>query len=32
MDVGNPSNMERLRSLHPDFEELQASAGRLQRR
>ncbi|PZN27536.1 MAG: threonine synthase [Proteobacteria bacterium] len=24
MDVGNPSNMERLRALHPDFEELQA--------
>lgn len=24
MDVGNPSNMERLRSLHPQFEELQA--------
>lgn len=24
MDVGNPSNMERLRGLHPDFEELQA--------
>ena len=23
MDVGNPSNMERLRALHPDFEELQ---------
>ncbi|MFO7305068.1 MAG: threonine synthase [Gammaproteobacteria bacterium] len=23
MDVGNPSNMERLRSLHPQFEELQ---------
>ena len=22
MDVGNPSNMERLRSLHPDFREL----------
>lgn len=27
MDVGNPSNMERLRSLHPDFEELQAQIG-----
>lgn len=24
MDVGNPSNMERLRALHPDFEELQS--------
>ncbi|HEY0942197.1 MAG TPA: threonine synthase [Steroidobacter sp.] len=27
MDVGNPSNMERLRSLHPDFEELQSQLG-----
>lgn len=27
MDVGNPSNMERLRSLHPDFEELQGQIG-----
>lgn len=27
MDVGNPSNMERLRALHPDFEELQAQIG-----
>ena len=27
MDVGNPSNMERLRNLHPDFEELQAQIG-----
>jgi threonine synthase len=27
MDVGNPSNMERLRTLHPDFEELQAQLG-----
>lgn len=27
MDVGNPSNMERLRTLHPDFEELQAQIG-----
>jgi threonine synthase len=27
MDVGNPSNMERLRSLHPDFEELQGQLG-----
>jgi threonine synthase len=27
MDVGNPSNMERLRSLHPDFEELQMQIG-----
>jgi threonine synthase len=27
MDVGNPSNMERLRALHPDFEELQAQLG-----
>jgi threonine synthase len=27
MDVGNPSNMERLRSLHPDFAELQAQLG-----
>lgn len=27
MDVGNPSNMERLRSLHPEFEELQAQLG-----
>lgn len=27
MDVGNPSNMERLRSLHPDFEELQSQIG-----
>jgi len=27
MDVGNPSNMERLRSLHPDFEELQGQVG-----
>lgn len=24
MDVGNPSNIERLRALHPDFDELQA--------
>lgn len=27
MDVGNPSNMERLRDLHPDFEELQSQIG-----
>jgi threonine synthase len=27
MDVGNPSNMERLRALHPDFEELQMQIG-----
>ena len=27
MDVGNPSNMERLRALHPDFAELQAQVG-----
>lgn len=27
MDVGNPSNMERLRALHPDFEELQGQVG-----
>jgi threonine synthase len=27
MDVGNPSNMERLRSLHSDFEELQGQLG-----
>lgn len=27
MDVGNPSNMERLRALHPDFEELQNQIG-----
>jgi threonine synthase len=27
MDVGNPSNMERLRSLHPDFDELQGQLG-----
>lgn len=27
MDVGNPSNMERLRNLHPDFEELQGQIG-----
>lgn len=27
MDVGNPSNMERLRSLHPEFEELQGQIG-----
>ena len=27
MDVGNPSNMERLRTLHPDFEELQSQIG-----
>jgi threonine synthase len=27
MDVGNPSNMERLRNLHPDFEELQGQLG-----
>lgn len=27
MDVGNPSNMERLRSLHPDFDELQGQIG-----
>jgi len=27
MDVGNPSNMERLRSLHPDFDELQSQIG-----
>ena len=27
MDVGNPSNMERLRSLHPDFAELQGQVG-----
>jgi threonine synthase len=27
MDVGNPSNMERLRVLHPEFEELQSQIG-----
>ncbi|MBM0105516.1 threonine synthase [Steroidobacter sp. S1-65] len=27
MDVGNPSNMERLRALHPEFEELQGQVG-----
>lgn len=27
MDVGNPSNMERLRALHPDFDELQGQIG-----
>lgn len=27
MDVGNASNMERLRDLHPDFEELQSQIG-----
>ncbi len=27
MDVGNPSNMERLRMLHPDFEELESQIG-----
>jgi threonine synthase len=27
MDVGNPSNIERLRDLHPDFEELQSQIG-----
>ncbi len=27
MDVGNPSNMERLRSLHPESEELQGQPG-----
>lgn len=27
MDVGDPSNMERLRALHPDFEELQDQIG-----
>jgi threonine synthase len=27
MDVGDPSNMERLRVLHPDFEELQGQIG-----
>ncbi|MET0534120.1 MAG: threonine synthase [Steroidobacter sp.] len=27
MDVGNPSNMERLRTLHPEFEELQGQVG-----
>lgn len=27
MDVGNPSNMERLRALHPDFEELNGQIG-----
>jgi threonine synthase len=27
MDVGNPSNMERLRALHTDFEELQGQIG-----
>lgn len=27
MDVGNPSNMERLRHLHQDFEELQGQIG-----
>jgi threonine synthase len=27
MDVGNPSNMERLRTLHRDFEELQGQIG-----
>jgi threonine synthase len=27
MDVGNPSNMERLRALHPEFEELQSQIG-----
>ena len=32
MDVGNPSNMERLRALYPDFEELQSADRRIQRR
>jgi len=27
MDVGNPSNMERLRDLHPEFDELQGQIG-----
>jgi threonine synthase len=27
MDVGDPSNMERLRQLHPEFEELQGQIG-----
>jgi threonine synthase len=27
MDVGDPSNMERLRALHPDFEELAGQIG-----
>jgi len=27
MEVGNPSNMERLRALHPEFDELQAQIG-----
>jgi threonine synthase len=27
MDVGNPSNMERLRCLHPEFDELQSQIG-----
>jgi threonine synthase len=27
MDVGNPSNMERLQALHPDFQELQGQIG-----
>lgn len=27
MDVGNPSNMERLRALHPEFDELQSQIG-----
>jgi threonine synthase len=27
MDVGNPSNIERLRNLHPDFDELQSQIG-----
>jgi threonine synthase len=27
MDVGNPSNMERLRALHTDFDELQGQIG-----
>ena len=27
MDVGNPSNMERLRALHPEFDELQGQIG-----
>ena len=27
MDVGNPRNMERLRALHPEFEELQGQIG-----
>ena len=27
MDVGDPSNMERLRALHPEFEELQGQIG-----